>query len=90
MAIITNHQKLQLLDFSKKYPCIIYVKNILNVCFKGLRSNKTKSIAALKLKFSECCKYVTTKSCFKQSCKNNVFLDRYNKNCFRSKIVIPR
>ena len=23
----TNHQKRQLVDFLKKYPCIIYVKN---------------------------------------------------------------
>ena len=80
----TNYQKRQLIDYLKKYPCIIHVKNALNVNFKSLLSNKTKSISALTLKFSKRGKYVTTKTFFKQFCKNNVFFERYNKNCFRS------
>ena len=30
----TNHQKRQLVDFLKKYPCIIYVKSCLKCGFK--------------------------------------------------------
>ena len=30
----TNHQKIQLVDFLKKYPCIIYVKNCLKCEFQ--------------------------------------------------------
>ena len=45
----TNHQKRQLTHFLNKYPCIIYVKNVLNVNFESLQSNKTKSISALTL-----------------------------------------
>ena len=41
----TNHQKGQLVDFLKKYPCVIYVKNALNVNFKSLHSNKIKMSA---------------------------------------------
>ena len=49
----TNHQKGQLVDFLKKYPCVIYVKNPLNVNFKNLHSNKIKSVCTLTLKFSK-------------------------------------
>ena len=49
----TNHQKGQLVDFLKKYPCIICVKNALNVNFKSLHSNKIKSVSTLTLKFSK-------------------------------------
>ena len=49
----TKYQKRQLVDYLKKYPCIIHVKNALNVNFKKLHSNKTKSISALTLKFSK-------------------------------------
>ena len=66
MAIIyfTNHQKRQLVDFSKQHPCIIYVKNC-HEC-ESLHSNKTKSISVLTLEFSKWDNYVTTKKCFKQ------------------------
>ena len=37
----TNHQKRELVDFLKKYPCIFYIKIALNVNFKSLHSNKT-------------------------------------------------
>lgn len=47
----TNHQKR--FDFLKKHPCIIYVKNAVNVNFKNLQPDKTKSISALTLKFSK-------------------------------------
>ena len=30
----SNHQKRQLVDFLKKYPCIIYVKNCLEYEFQ--------------------------------------------------------
>ena len=30
----TNHQKVQLVEFLKKYPCIIYVKNCLECKFE--------------------------------------------------------
>ena len=30
----TNHLKRQLVDFLKKYPCIIYVKNCLECVFQ--------------------------------------------------------
>ena len=36
----SDDQKLQLIDFLKKYSCIIYVKIALNVNFKSLHSNK--------------------------------------------------
>ena len=49
----TNHQKAQLLEFLKKYPCVIYVKNALNVNFKSLHSNKIKSVCTLTLNFSK-------------------------------------
>ena len=49
----TNYQKGQLVDFLKKYPCIIYMKNVLNVNFKSLHSNKIKSVSTLTLKFSK-------------------------------------
>ena len=49
----TSHQKRQLVDFSKRYASIIYVKNALNVKFRSFHSNKTKSISALILKFSK-------------------------------------
>ena len=50
---LTNHQKGQLVDFLKKYPCVIYVKNALNVNFKSLPSNKIKIVSTLTLKFSK-------------------------------------
>ena len=49
----TNHQTQQLVEFLKKYPCIIYVENTLNMNFKSLHANKTKSISVLALKFSK-------------------------------------
>ena len=50
----TNHQKGQLVDFLKKHPCVIYVKNaFVNVNFKSLHSNKIKSVSTLTLKFSK-------------------------------------
>ena len=49
----TNRKKGQLVDFLKKYPCIIYAKNYLECNFKSLDSNKTISIGALTLKFSQ-------------------------------------
>ena len=52
--------------------------------FKSLQSNKNKNINALTQKFSKLGKYVTTKICFQKLKKNNVFLNRYNKNYFRS------
>ena len=42
-----SHEKRQLVDFLKKYPCIIYVKNALNVAFKSLHSKKTKKYQSL-------------------------------------------
>ena len=42
-----SHQKRQLVDFLKKYPRIIYVKNALNVAFKSLHSKKTKKYQSL-------------------------------------------
>ena len=49
----TNYQKGQLVDFLKKYPCVVYVKKALNVNFKSLHSNKIKSVSTLTLKFSK-------------------------------------
>ena len=79
-----NHEKRQLIEFLKTYPCIIYVKIALNVNFKSLHSNKTKNSSALTLKFNKWKQYFTTKRCFKQFYKGNVFLKRYCKNCLRS------
>ena len=79
----TNHQKRQLVDFLKTYLCIIYVKIVLNVNFKSLHSNKTKSISALTLQLSKWGNYLTTKKFFEKFYKNDVFFKRYNKNSFR-------
>ena len=70
--------------FFSEYSCIIYVKISLNVNFESLHLNKTKSSSALTLKFSNWGKYITTKRSFKRFWKNNVFLKRSDKNCFRS------
>ena len=72
----TNHQKRELVDFLKKYPCIFYIKIVLNVNFKSLHSNKTYSISALTLNLSKLGNYITTRSYLEQLCKNKVFFKR--------------
>ena len=49
----TNHQKLQLIDFLKKYSCIIYVKNCLECEFQKFALKQTRSIGTLTLKLSK-------------------------------------
>lgn len=58
----TNHQKGQLVDFLKKYPCVIYVKNALNVNFKSLHSKKNQK-----------CQHLTLKSSKWGNCISNMF-----------------
>ena len=52
--------------------------------FRKFSFKQNQRISALTLKFSKWGKYVTTKRCFKQFYKNNVFFKKYHKRCFRS------
>ena len=52
---------------------------ILKVCIQ----RKPKVFSALALTFSKWGKFVTIKRCFKKFCKDSVFPERYNENCYR-------
>ena len=76
----TNHHTRQPVDFLKKHPCILFIKQTpLNLNFKGLQSNRTKSICVVALKFSKYGKYVTTKRSFKQF---YIIMELWHKQCF--------
>ena len=77
---VTNHQKRKLVDFLKKYSCIIYVKISLECKFEKVYTQTEPKLSALTLKLSKASMSLSKDDSYKKY----IFRKIYDKKCFRS------